>query len=64
MHVLKQTDSDKIADELTSLRNLEKKRRNLIEKLKEDIHKMEHELAHPPELENMEIITADMVRIL
>ncbi|KAL5529915.1 SMC5 [Sanghuangporus sanghuang] len=54
-----QTDSDKIADELTQLRNQEKKRRNLIEKLKEDIHNMEHELAHPPEIENMETINVD-----
>ncbi|EJD01702.1 P-loop containing nucleoside triphosphate hydrolase protein [Fomitiporia mediterranea MF3/22] len=52
-------ESDKIADDLTALKNQEKKRRTAIQTLKNDIHKLEHEIAHPPETEDMETINAD-----
>lgn len=57
-----QGESDKITDELTALKDRDKKRKNAIQSLKNDIHKMEHELAHPPEIEDMETITRDLVR--
>ena len=45
------------------LKNQEKKRRNLIQNLRNEIHRMEHELAHPQEVEDMETINADFVSI-
>lgn len=59
----KKSKADKITDDLTTLKNQEKKRKIAIRDLKEHIHKLEHDIAHPPETEDLEKIADDFVRI-
>lgn len=49
-------------DELDGLKKGERARKDRIEKLKNIVHSLEHEIAHPPEVEDIQVINADLVR--
>ncbi|KAI5121182.1 hypothetical protein M0805_005983 [Coniferiporia weirii] len=54
-----QTKSELISENLTTLRAQEKQRREKILNLKKEIHRIENEIAHPPEMEDLNEIEAD-----
>lgn len=61
---MKGEDSSAITDKLVNLKKEEKARRERITQLKKDIHKIEHDLAHPPEVEDMSVVEEERVRQL
>lgn len=60
--ITQETEGDEIANALLSLKKTEKARKDRIAAYTKEIHKIEHELAHPPETEDLKVIEEDMVR--